>query len=281
MAVVTGIASLKAGLMVAAPVLAVAAPLVLAALFLQPETAPTHTSHNAPAQSRVAVGSRTTSVLMPALAAPPKESFARAQKGRPGVVASARSSKRRGARAANLAGVGAVLTRASVSAGGQGCAKDGLQSLACGGAPALRSAIQAQLSYNHLNTNCAGILTAYGRGGLEGSLIYSINSAQLTARRSGLTRKAEEAQIKRALQQALVVSGSAPKDVLSALSDLEAVYGGCEGYDSARNALLGTAAVIQSQLGFDRPTAVSGFGAALANPGLPAAGTLGAASYSR
>ena len=84
----------------------------------------------------------------------------------------------------------------------------------------------------------------------------------------------------RALQQALVVSGTAPRDVLSALADLQAVYGGCEGYDSARNALLNTASLIQSQLGFDRPTATAGFGAAFASPGLLAAGALGTASYS-
>jgi hypothetical protein len=76
------------------------------------------------------------------------------------------------------------------------------------------------------------------------------------------------------------VSGAAPRDVLNALAELQSVYAGCDGYDSARNALLGTASLVQSQLGFDQPTATSGFGAAFANPGLPAAGAVGTASYS-
>lgn len=276
MAVASGVASLKAGLMIAAPVLAVAAPLVLAALFLRPEGAASHQTRIMTAQSAAPGGVRGTSVLMPALTAPVAQASKSAGKARASGFRSARSTAGKRARPLRLAT--AVLTRASV--GSSGCATDGLQGLACGGAPAVRSAIQAQVSYDRLNTNCASLLTAYGRGGLEGSLIYAMNGAQLAARRAGLKGQAEEAQVKRALQQALVVSGSAPRDVLTTLSDLEAVYGGCEGYDSARNALLGTASLIQSQLGFDQPTATVGFGAAFANPGLPAAGSLGTASYS-
>ena len=67
MAVATGLASLKAGLMIAAPVLAVAAPLVLAALFLRPEGSQIHTARAA-AHSTSTAAVRPTSVLMPALA---------------------------------------------------------------------------------------------------------------------------------------------------------------------------------------------------------------------
>lgn len=275
MAVAAGVASLKAGLMIAAPVLAVAAPLVLAALFLGPEGSTVHHPRVTTAQTSVRTGSGTNSVLMPALTSPASQAPSRARVAR---QRSARSSTL-SARVGRTTQVGPVLTRVSSTGGGVGCATDGLQGLACGGAPAVRSAIQAQLSYDRLNTRCAALVATYGRGGLEGSLIYAINGAQLAARREGLTAQAEEAQVKRALQRALVVSGSAPKDVLAALSDLAAVYGGCEGYDSARNALLGTASLIQSQLGFDQPTATAGFGAAFANPGFPASGSLATSSY--
>ena len=280
MAAATGIASVKAGLMIAAPVLAVAAPLVLAALFLRPEGSSAHQARVLTTQSSVSPQARPTSVLMPALATPATEVAKRSGEARSGGLVTAKASTRRGPRTQRTARAAAFLTRAASPGGTLGCTADGLQGLACGGAPAVRSAIQAQLSYNHLNTHCAGLISAYSRGGLEGSLIYAMNSAQLSARRAGLTGQAEAAQVKRALQQALVVSGSAPRDVLKALADLEAVYGGCEGYDSARNALLGTASLIQSQLGFDQPTATAGFGAAFADPGLPAGGSIGTASYS-
>ena len=279
MAVATGLASLKAGLMIAAPVLAVAAPLVLAALFLRPEGSPVHTARAA-AHSTSTATVRPTSVLMPALATNAGQVANRSGKVRAKGTVTAKAASIRRARTPGAARAAAFLTRAVTGGGLLGCSTDGVQGLACGGAPAVRSAIQAQLSYNRLNTNCASLLSAYSRGGLEGSLIYAMNSAQVSARRAGLTGQAEEAQVKRALQQALVVSGSAPRDVLSALADLEAVYGGCDGYDSARNALLGTASLIQSQLGFDQPTATVGFGAAFANPGLPAAGAVGTAAYS-
>jgi len=274
-AAASGIASLKAGLMIAAPVLAIAAPLVLAALFLRPEGSSARPVRTQAAQSTPANGTRATSVLMPAVATATQQT---------GGVTKARATRRVVARASAgriaPAARGGVLARATSSGGNTACAMDGLQGLACGGAPAVRSAIQAQLSYNRLNTHCAGLVTAFGRGGLEGSLIYAMNGAQVAARRGGLTPQAEEAQVRRALQQALVVSGSAPRDVLNALAELQSVYAGCDGYDSARNALLGTASLVQSQLGFDQPTATSGFGAAFANPGLPAAGAVGTASYS-
>ncbi len=276
-AAASGIASLKAGLMIAAPVLAIAAPLVLAALFLRPEGSSARSVRAQATQSTPASGSRATSVLMPVVATATQQA---------GGSTKARATRRAVARAsagrtwrAPAAGR-AILARATSTGGNLGCSTDGLQGLACGGAPAVRSAIQAQLSYNRLNTHCAGLVTAFGRGGLEGSLIYAMNSAQLAARRSVLSPQAEEAQVRRALQQALVVSGSAPRDVLDALAELQSVYAGCDGYDSARNALLGTASLVQSQLGFDQPTATSGFGAAFANPGLPAAGAVGTASYS-
>lgn len=279
MAAATGLASLKAGLMIAAPVLAVAAPLVLAALFLRPEGAPVHPARaSAHLSPKTAV--RPTSVLMPAVAASPAQVASQSGKARAKGIVTAKAASERGARAQRPARAAAFLTRAATGGGLLGCSTDGVQGLACGGAPAVRSAIQAQLSYNRLNTNCASLRSAYSRGGLEGSLIYAMNGAQVSARRAGLTGQAEEAQVKRALQQALVVSGSAPRDVLTALADLEAVYGGCDGYDSARNALLGTASLVQSQLGFDQPTATVGFGAAFANPGLPSAGAVGTASYS-
>ena len=279
MAAATGLASLKAGLMIAAPVLAVAAPLVLAALFLRPEGSSVHTAR-ATAHSSSTAAVRPTSVLMPALATSPAQASSRSGRERARGLVTAKAVSARGARAQRPARAAAFLTRAASGGGLLGCSTDGVQGLACGGAPAVRSAIQAQLSYNRLNTNCASLLSAYSRGGLEGSLIYAMNGAQVSARRAGLTGQAEEAQVKRALQQALVVSGSAPRDVLSALADLEAVYGGCDGYDSARNALLGTASLVQSQLGFDQPTATVGFGAAFANPGLPSAGSVGTAAYS-
>jgi len=277
----SGLASLKAGLMIAAPVLAVAAPLVLAALFLRPEGSSAHQARMMTAQTSATGPAHPTAVLMPALtSAAPAPALRSSGKARAKRRLVAKASARRSLGAQRPARAAMFLARAGSAGGALGCSTDGVQGLACGGAAAQRSAIQAQLSYNHLNSHCAALVSAYGRGGLEGSLIYAMNSAQLAARRAGLTGMAEEAQVKRALQQALVVSGSAPRDVLSALSDLEAVYGGCDGYDSARNALLGTASLVQSQLGFDQPTATSGFGAAFANPGLPASGAVGTASYS-
>ena len=123
-------------------------------------------------------------------------------------------------------------------------------------------------------------MNAYGRGGLEGAMIYAMTASQQSARNAGASPDTEEAQVKRALQKALAMTGSAPKDVLAALTDLQAVYGGCQGYDTARNALRSTASLIQGELNIDQPTATPGYGAALANPGLPATGGLGTASYS-
>lgn len=160
------------------------------------------------------------------------------------------------------------------------CAGMNAQGLACGSAAAQKPAIQAQLSYSRLNTRCAGLMSAYGRGGLEGAMIYAMTASQQSARNAGASPDTEEAQVKRALQKALALTGSAPRDVLSALTDLETVYGGCPGYDTARNALRSTASLIQGELNIDQPTATPGFGAALANPGLPATGGLGTASYS-
>ena len=276
MSALTGLASLKAGLMIAAPVLAVATPLVLAALFLRPEGSSAHLARAASVHVRQTAVARPSTVMMPALASPVTQAANRKESTRAKASGHARSVAPRVPRPQSLA----LLTQVSSADGVGGCPTNGLLGLACGSAPAKRSSIQAQLSYNHLNSRCPGLIAAYGRGGLAGSLIYAMNSAQLSARRNGLSAHAEEAQVMRALQQALVVSGTAPRDVLSALADLQAVYGGCEGYDSARNALLNTASLIQSQLGFDRPTATAGFGAAFASPGLLAAGALGTASYS-
>ena len=280
MAALTGIASLKAGLMIAAPVLAIAAPMVLAVLFLSPDGSPAHPPRNTTVSSISTAAARQTSVLMPALSPPTTQAATRSDQGRTKRLATARASTGRGGRAERPIRTATSLTRVASTGGAFGCSTEGLQGLACGSAPAVRTAIQARLSYSRLDTNCASIRSAYSHGGLEGSLIYAMNSAQLSARRAGLSAQAEAAQVKRALQQALVVSGSAPRDVLTALADLETVYGGCDGYDAARNALLGTASLIQSQLGFDQPTATAGFGAAFASPGLPAAGSLGTASYS-
>jgi hypothetical protein len=160
------------------------------------------------------------------------------------------------------------------------CAGQSATGLACGSAAAQKPAIQAQLSYNRLNTRCAGVISAYGRGGLEGAMIYAMTASQQSARNAGAAPDVEEAQVKRALQKALSITGSPPKDVLAALSSVEAAYGGCPGYDTARNALRSTVALVQSELQIDQPTATPGFGAALANPGLPSAGSLGTASYS-
>lgn len=154
------------------------------------------------------------------------------------------------------------------------------QGLACGSAAAQKPVIQAQLSYSRLNTRCTGLLSAYSRGGLEGAMIYAMTASEQSARNAGASADTEEAQVKRALQKALAMTGSAPKDVLAALTDLENVYGGCPGYDVARNALRSTASLIQSELNVDQPTATAGYGAAFANPGLPAAGSLSTASYS-
>lgn len=152
--------------------------------------------------------------------------------------------------------------------------------LACGSAAAQKPALQASLSYSRLNTRCAGLLSAYGRGGLEGAMIYAMTASQTSARNAGASADAEAAQVERALQKALTVTAAAPRDVLAALTALQTVYGGCPGYDTARNALQRTASLIKSELDVDQPTAVTGFGAALANPGLPPAGSLGTASYS-
>lgn len=160
------------------------------------------------------------------------------------------------------------------------CAGLNGQGLACGSAMAQKPVIQAQLSYSRLNTRCAGLLSAYGRGGLEGAMIYAMNGSQMAAKSAGMTGDAEAAQVRRALQKALIITAATPKDVLSALSDLETAYGGCDGYDAARNALRSTASLIQAQLGVDQPTATPGYGAAFANPGLPATGALGTSSYS-
>ena len=111
-------------------------------------------------------------------------------------------------------------------------------------------------------------------------MIYAMTASQQSARNAGASADSEEAQVKRALQKALALTGSAPKDVLAALTDLETVYGGCPGYDTARNALRSTATLIRGELTVDQPTATSGYGAAFANPGLPSAGALGTASYS-
>lgn len=275
-AAATGIASLKAGLMIVAPVLAVAAPLVLAALFLRPEGSSAHQVRGRAVQARAAATARPPAVLMPAVSSRTTAVATRVAAGRP---ATTRAARRRGVLVTGGQPAGALLMRASTSPSRVNCSASGLQGLACGGAPAVRSAIQAQLSYNRLNSHCAGLTAAYGRGGLEGATIYATNSAQLAARRDGLSPQAEEVQVRRALQQALVTSGSAPRDVLNALTELQSVYAGCDGYNSARNALQSAVALIQSQLGFDQPTATTGFGAAFANPGLPAAGAVGTASY--
>lgn len=187
------------------------------------------------------------------------------------------------ARPARVAALGrtAPLPRGAAAQGSPlSCAGQGAFGLACGSAAAQKPAIQAQLSYNRLNTHCAGLITAYGRGGLEGSMIYAMTASQQSARNAGASPDVEEAQVKRALQKALSITGSAPKDVLAALNSVEAAYGGCPGYDTARNALRSTVALVQSELQIDQPTATPGYGAALANPGLPTAGSLGTASYS-
>jgi len=312
MAIFAGKGPLVAGLIMAAPVLLIGAPLVVADVYVR-RTEPTVAECRAvlakaaqrPTLLTAPVGVARRSGAAPAHASqtvlsmfsPSQIASSLAPRPRPmsrppmspaivGVAKLVPTPKSAGtpvaaARPVRVAALGrsAPLPRA-VALSPFSCASLNADGLACGSAAAQKPVIQAQLSYSRLNTRCAGLISAYGRGGLEGAMIYAMTASQQAARNSSASTDTEAAQVQRALQKTLATTGSAPKDVLAALTDLEAVYGGCQGYDVARNALRSTASLIQGELNVDQPTATTGYGAAFANPGLPASGALGTASYS-
>jgi len=160
------------------------------------------------------------------------------------------------------------------------CGSADRASLACGSAQAERPTIQAQLVYRRTLTSCPAIDAVLGLGGLPNAIVMAVRNAENQGIRSGASEPATENLINKAVQSALIASGSKPKDALVAIDAAQGAFRDCGGDPSAVAVLAGTASVIRAQLNYDSPTAVGGPGVApIADPRLPVPGNLGTASY--